>query len=153
MLAIADGCNACLGAHFRNARRVDDDIDERVGEDQVVIVSNGNLARFDGAGHCGFGRGFARVFFVAIGGADGLESVGQAAGGKGADLNALHPCHLCNDIRAHFACADKADADRFAGFRPRCEIARQPDQCHICCHETLRKRQNRTSTIILSRAC
>ncbi len=139
MLAILDGLDAGLGTHFRNAGRIDDDIEQRIGKDQVIVIGDGDLAAFDGAGHCGFCAGFSRVFLVAIGGADSFESVGQSAGRKSADFDALHPRHLRDDVGAHFASANQTDADRLAGFRSRCEIARQSYQCHICRHETLRK--------------
>lgn len=57
VIEIEDGWNECIGEKLRNESRVDDEIDERVGEDKVVIVSKGNIERLDGEGNWGLGSG------------------------------------------------------------------------------------------------
>ncbi len=112
-----------IGGNAGLAGGVDDDVDFRGGDHQFGIGGDGAFAKRDGLGHLRAGRDLAGVIGIAIGDLMGGERGVGAAGGDGGDLQPLHQHALGDEIGAHFARADDADADGVAGvgagFRDR----------------------------------
>ena len=71
---------------------------------------------------------------VAIGDGHGLERGVGAAGGDGGDPDARHQRALGDEIGAHLARADDADADGFAGLFARREVAGKAGQVDVGSH-------------------
>ncbi len=68
---------------------------------------------------------------------DRFQSVGNTQFGDGADFDAGHMRDTRDDIRAHLARADQADAHGPPTIRTRLHVTRQTCQRHIGCHRFL----------------
>ena len=113
MLAVLHRHQVEIGGDAGLAGGVDDDVDERVGH-HGLDRGDGAFAGLDGGGDFGRGVGLDAVAVLAIGDGHGLARGMRAAGGDGGDLDAAHQHALGDEVGAHFARADDADADRLA---------------------------------------
>ena len=141
MLAMLHGHQVEIGGYTGLSRRVDDDVDQRIG-DQHLVRGDGDPAALDRPADLGGGVGFGGHRIVAIGNANRIASRVRAARGDGRNRNARHQHALRHQVRAHLARADDANAHGTALGGAPGEIAGQPGQGNIC--------HTRTSMLCLS---
>jgi hypothetical protein len=113
---------------------VDDDVDQIIVDDQAGIVGDGDLAASIAAVIARRSRLRANARFLDRRYRRPCWRIGQVQFGNGADLDARHMRHAGDDVGAHLARADQADADRTARIRTRLHVPRQSRQCYIARH-------------------
>ena len=142
MLAVLHRHQVEIGGDARLARRVDDHVDQRVG-DQQFIRGDGDLPALDRRGDLGGAVRLARHGLVAIGYADRLAGGMRTAGRDRAYFDAAHQHALRHQIGAHFTGADDADPHRPAFVGASGEIPGKSGQGDIG-HQAFQK-QGRSS--------
>ena len=123
MLAVLHGEKADLGADSGLAGRIDHDVDFTIGADRLRVIGDGNLAGLHGGVEGAFAVGQSDPIFRLAGNYYGTLGGIEIDIGDGGDRNSSHLGTLGDDVGAHLARADQADADRrLSRFHPLPQI-------------------------------